>query len=241
MSLRSRFLPGTHSINWDTKVLPAKAKQYHGITYFLAVLTIFWQFVNTTFDNAVLAVSLLHFSSSQPKFSHGERKCVCIFLKKSPWKLFEKTLFSRQINRSGDISVTEELDSFHQLRWEGMLIYFNLGKLLFLFGKATVHFGVKIILKIFTWLAKKRVGVIWKQILFWVVKTIYFGVRIILNVRKAAPIIRIRMVHSWKYLTFLISSITHAIVQIPLQEISLKWMFTFYFNDKLTFISKMWF
>ena len=110
---------------------------------------------------------------------------------------------------------------------------------LFLFGKATVHFGVKIILKIFTWLAKKRVGVIWKQILFWVVKTIYFGVRIILNVRKAAPIIRIRMVHSWKYLTFLISSITHAIVQIPLQEISLKWMFTFYFNDKLTFISKM--
>ena len=162
LNLRSRFLPGTHSINWDTKVLPAKAKQYHGITYFLAVLTIFWQFVNTTFDNAGLAVSLLHFSSSQPKFSHGERKCVCIFLKKSPWKLFEKTLFSRQINRSGDISVTEELDSFHQLRWEEMLIYFNLGKLLFLFGKATVHFGVKIILKIFTWLAKKRVRVIWK-------------------------------------------------------------------------------
>ena len=142
MSLRSRFLPGTHSINWDTKVLPAKAKQYHGIKYFLAVLTIFWQFVNTTFDNAVLPVSLLHFSSSQPKFSHGERKCVCIFLKKTPWKLFEKTLFSRQINRDLEIFPLRKLDSFRQLRWE-MLIYFNVENFYFYLEKATVHFGVK--------------------------------------------------------------------------------------------------
>ena len=59
-------------------MLSDKAKQCHGNTIFLDVLAFFWRFINTTFNNSVLAVVSCIFLLHNPNFLTG-RGSVCVF------------------------------------------------------------------------------------------------------------------------------------------------------------------